>query len=297
MAYRFKLKDRSVADGMRRIAGEQIEKALASAEARDRSDAIHDIRKRCKKLRGLVRLVRPVFDGYAQENAGFRRLADSISAARDSKVMQDTCDQLTRDFADRIDRRALDSIRRQFALQRRAEAGTYGEARMRDVRDGLREARERVAMWNLSADGWDAIADGLRKTYQRACAASAQARSCPHSRNFHELRKRIKYHWYHCRLLENLWPDLMAASQRPARRLSDLLGDHHDLGLFIGKLEGDRRAFGDQRDVEVAIGLARERQARLEKAAWPMIDRLLAQQPKPLARQFGALWAVWRQED
>lgn len=296
MAYRLTRKDRSVADGVQRIAGEQIEKALASAEARDRNDAIHDIRKRCKKLRGLVRLVGPVFDGYALENAEFRRLADSISAARDSKVMQDTYDRLVREFADRIDRRALGSIRRRFTLQRRTEAETSGEARMRDLCDGLREARERIRSWDLRADGWDAIGDGLRKTYQRARTASAQARSCPDDRNFHDLRKRIKYHCYHCRLLENLWPDLMAARQRPARRLSDLLGDHHDLGLFIGKLEGDRRAFGDQRDVEVAIGLARARQARLEKAAWPMIDRLLAQQPKPLARHFGALWAVWRQD-
>src|SRR3546814_13842801 len=114
---------------MRRIAGEQIEKALASVEARDRSDAIHDIRKRCKKLRGLVRLVRPVFDGYAQENAGFRRLADSISAARDSKVMQDNCDRLNRDSSAPSARRELDSNWQQFTLPRRAATQTHGTAR------------------------------------------------------------------------------------------------------------------------------------------------------------------------
>ena len=77
MAYRFSVTDRSVQAGVRRIACEQIDKAIAEIENTELplDETIFQIRKRCKKIRGLLRLVRPSFDGYARENAIFRDAA------------------------------------------------------------------------------------------------------------------------------------------------------------------------------------------------------------------------------
>ena len=36
-----------------------------------------------------------------------------------------------------------------------------------------------------------------------------QARKRPGDRQFHDWRKRVKDHWYHCRLLKYLWPEPM----------------------------------------------------------------------------------------
>ena len=297
MAYRLKRKDNGVGNAVRRIADEQIGKALASIDSAQRAEAVHDVRKRCKKLRGLIRLVRPAFGGYSDENAAFRGIARMISGARDAKVMQDTYDLLMADHDGSLDRTALGPIRRQFTMERKSRIEDGGvDDHLDEARERLVEARERAQSWTLDDDGWDAVAGGLKKTYGRAVDAAEKARDCPDGEQFHELRKRVKYHWYHCRLLENLWPDMMATRKHAAKQLSDILGDHHDLHVFAGRLAQDPDGFGSSADVEVAIGLARARQARLEAQAWPILNRMLVQQPKVLGKHFETLWNVWQKD-
>ena len=297
MAYRLKRKDDGVGNAVRRIADEQIGKALASIEGAERAEAVHDVRKRCKKLRGLLRLVGPAFGDYSDENAAFRDIARMISGARDAKVMQDTYDLLMADHDGSVDRTALGPIRRQFTMERKVRIEDGGvDDHLDTARERLIEARERAKSWTLEEDGWDAVEGGLRKTYGRAVDAAGKARSCPDGEQFHELRKRMKYHWYHCRLLENLWPDMMATRIHAAKQLSDILGDHHDLDMFAGRLGEDPEGYGSNADVEVAIGLARARQARLEAQAWPILDRMLAEKPKMLGRHLKALWSVWQKD-
>lgn len=297
MPYRLKHKDGSVTNALRRIADEQIGKALASIENAERAEAVHDVRKRCKKLRGLIRLVRPAFGDYADENAAFRETAHMISGARDAKVMQDTYDLLVAKYDGQVDRSALGPIRRRFTMDRKARVEDGGvDDRLDEARTRLVEARERARSWTLDADDWEAVSGGLAKTYGRAVKAATKARAHPDGEVLHELRKRVKYHWYHSRLLENLWPEMMSARQHAAKALSDILGDHHDLDVFAQTLADDPDAFGSSTDVEVAIGLARARQERLEQQAWPILGRMLAQEPKMLDRHMQALWTAWQRD-
>ena len=294
MAYRFKRKDKSVEAAVRRIASEQIDNAISAIDHAPRADAIHDMRKRCKKLRGLIRLVRPGFDGYSQENARFRACAQLISGQRDAKVMQDTYDLLMQHYQDQVERRALSSIRRRFTLERKDQMQRCDtDDQLPELRDRLLKAREDSQDWALEAKGWDALGGGLKKTYGRAREAAGAALTCPGGETFHELRKRIKYHWYHCRLLENLWPAMMGVRMETASSLSDILGNHHDLVVFEARLTQDGGNFGNPGDVETAIALAKARQSALEQEAWPLVEQLLAQPADALAQHFGAMWNIW----
>jgi CHAD domain-containing protein len=294
MAYRLKRKDKSVEDGLQRIACEQIDRGLHAIAEAETAEAVHDVRKRCKKLRGLARLVRPQFADYARENAAFRDIAARISQARDAKVMQDTYDALMDHFEARVDRSAMGSIRRRFTLDLKAtREDDLGDA-LQQVESELRAARERAAAWTLDAAGWDALRKGFAKTYAKAREAAGTARESGSSEEIHDLRKRIKYHWYHTRLLSEVWPELMAVREESARTLADQLGNHHDLAVFEAHLAADPERYGAPRDVETAIGLARGRRARIEAEAWPLCDRLLAQEPDALTAQIGALWRIWQ---
>ncbi|MGD9665782.1 MAG: CHAD domain-containing protein [Novosphingobium sp.] len=282
-------------DAVRRIADEQIEKAISSIENMDRSDAIHDVRKRCKKLRGLIRLVRPVFEAYHDENAAFRDAARNISGARDAKVMQGICDLLESDLSDKVGKSAPCQIHERFTMQCHSQFDMENTGqRLDETRNCLLEVRDRVKSWDISMDGWQAIKDGLKSNYKRAQHAARQARSCPDGQIFHELRKRVKYHWCHCRLLENIWPEMMIARQHAARQLSDILGVHHDLDVFLGKFRTGQFPLADPPDADIVIDLARGHQARLEEQAWPLLDRLLAQSPKALGIYNKSLWNSWR---
>ena len=57
-------KHEDVQEGVRRIAAEQIRKGMGEIDdcTIDRHEVVHLLRKRCKKVRGLLRLVRPLLD-------------------------------------------------------------------------------------------------------------------------------------------------------------------------------------------------------------------------------------------
>lgn len=299
MAYRFLPDDESVEAGLRRIATEQIDKAIGSTRSagEDRAGAIHDVRKRCKKLRGLIRLVRPAFDDYKAENAFFRDTSRILGGLRDARVMLGTYDLIAEAFDGRIDRRATASIRRRFTERRKA---LRDEARVGDklarCRDRLFEARERVDRWELGESGWGAVNAGLLKTYGRARDAMEAAIDRPNGERHHEWRKRVKYHWYHARLLEGIWPEQMEVRAEQAHELSSILGDHHDLVLFEQRIAEAPGQFGSEAETGLMMSLARRLRADLESEAEALGARLLAEPEKALGKRWGAWWKAWADE-
>ncbi|QDS90013.1 CHAD domain protein [Rosistilla ulvae] len=116
MGYRIE-RNETINDGVRRIATEQIEKAIGELgdNRLDPPTQVHQVRKRCKKLRGLLRLLRPGFEAtYDKRNRWCRDTARLLSGARDAKVLLDTYDDLMEHYNDPVDRHAFGSIRRRL---------------------------------------------------------------------------------------------------------------------------------------------------------------------------------------
>jgi hypothetical protein len=85
-----------VAHGVVRVICEQLERArgeVADSEL-DRDACVHQVRKRCKKIRAVLKLVRDSFPDYRRGNRFFRDLARSLSDARDATVMVECLDGL-----------------------------------------------------------------------------------------------------------------------------------------------------------------------------------------------------------
>ena len=104
LSYSFRLPDPSLTDGVRRIARSQIETAVAEIddETLGPVTTVHQLRKRCKKVRGLVRLVRPGFKAYGDENAAFRDLSRGLADLRDAGALLETVAALEARFGDVI---------------------------------------------------------------------------------------------------------------------------------------------------------------------------------------------------
>src|SRR5689334_17059489 len=87
MAYHFK-RDESVAEGVRRIALEELDEAvsqLGGARGAGRDEAVHEARKSVKKVRALLRLVQPELgDTYRGESRVLRDAGRTLSAFRDA---------------------------------------------------------------------------------------------------------------------------------------------------------------------------------------------------------------------
>ena len=104
----FELKpDESLRRGIRRIARKQMDLALeelTGAHAGGRDQAVHEARKAFKKVRAVLRLVRPVIGeaAYRAENSCFRDAGRPLTEVRDAKILIETLDGLVERFHEHI---------------------------------------------------------------------------------------------------------------------------------------------------------------------------------------------------
>ena len=109
MGYRLRTGE-SAQNGIRRVISEEIERSLgevADADL-DRAHTIHQVRKRCKKIRATLRLVRGALGNtYSSENAWYRDAARRMSELRDAQAMMETYDALAKRFVDQADEEVI----------------------------------------------------------------------------------------------------------------------------------------------------------------------------------------------
>lgn len=300
MSYRLE-KDEPLTIGIRRIAHEQFDKAersLAVGDA-DIHEGIHDARKRCKKIRALVRLVRePMGSEASRSNRQLRDAAKLLSDVRDSTALLETVDDLAADTGDAIGTDPLERLRRNLA-SRRLELVTRIDlhGRVRALKEQMADCRSRVDTWPLPDDAdCDAILPGLKRTYKRGYKAMDQARDGA-GETVHEWRKRAKYLWYHVRILRPLWPKVMKAWRKELKQLGSALGDHHDLAVLQQVLDDmPDDVCGDRKDRARVRAAMVERQQRLLNAALPAGERIYAEKPSDFCDRIEAWWRALEHE-
>ena len=290
----------ALGEDIKRIAREQIDGAIAESNgsaAGSNAERIHSIRKRCKKLRGLFRLVRPCLgEAYARENEYFRDAARVLAPLRDTQVGLAAFDAVVGQFQGEFSPGTFEPLRRRLV---RPEAQlTDPEPLLADVCGRMEAARGRMADWPRGgAEGPQAWRSGFERTYRRARRSLAAAYDERTPERFHEWRKSVKYHWYHTRLLSPLWDQTFAARASAANTLGELLGLHHDLAVLRTTLAptGMRASrAGSLRNSFIA--LIDRRLTHLEETARPHGLRLFAEKPSQIGSRYEKYWAVSLEE-
>ena len=233
MSYRYR-RSEELGPGTRRIAREVVEEALRVLNDPEISaeTAIHESRKAIKKLRGLLRLVRPVVvaDSMFVEGVRFLRgAARSLGPFRDSDVMTETLDILTRgDGGDApLGNITLAPPKAAGAKLRKARA-----AAIVGLINDLLEFRKTIAAWKFDATSLAALKSGYEVTRTSARKQMYKALEEPTDKRLHDWRKHVKYHNYHTRLLANLYGGKTDTRKDKVDRLQDLLGRHHDFAVL-----------------------------------------------------------------
>jgi CHAD domain-containing protein len=290
--------DEELAAGLTRVAAGRAEKALERLRETQSGDvdvagAIHGVRKDTKKLRTVLRLLRHELgeDVYRRENAIFRDAARALSEARDAEVKLETLEMLTEHEAN-LPAEAAEAWRK--ILDRDREAATnsaYDKATAATASSLIEDGLEGIRNWGLDGDSWKMIEPAITRTYRRGRRAMKEAEARRREQSFHEWRKRAKDLWYELRLLGEAWPAPLGATSGEAHRLTELLGDHHDLAVLHKDLR--ERSLGEEETaaLEVAIG---RRQDDLAGEAFSLGRRLYAERPKQFNRRLRRYWQAWR---
>lgn len=239
VGYRYR-KSEDLGPGTRRIARE-----LVSGVSRLLDDgnvapeaATHEARKTIKKLRGLLRLVRPVLldDAmFAEADRTLRKAAKQLARYRDADVVRHTL-------------RALDDAPEESGAPTLIDAlsvadeppGAKVPTRAKafaEFRVWLGRFLGLVTGWQFLTPSLSGLERGYRSTLDAARGCMHEAIDDPSEERFHEWRKMAKYHGYHIALLAGL--DAKRANARASKcdALQDILGRHHDFAVLKKKIK------------------------------------------------------------
>ena len=283
MAFAFK-QSSGVADQVRAIAVEQIDKALhALANNDDFDTTVHTLRKCTKKLRALLKLVRPAFEDYESENAAIKAIADQFSVARDAAVMVETLSGLVHPAAGPL----LDRLNER-ARHLRSQMGE--EALLASARAQLEDFRQSALEWRFGASGRAIVLPGLRKSYSRFREGFVHANAESDSETIHEWRKAAKSHWYHTRLFEPAAPDVLGGAVVNLEKLGTMLGDHHNLAVLASWIDTNISSGDDALEGLRAAIAARE--LELASAGLALGRQFVVEKPSALAQRFEQYWQL-----
>jgi CHAD domain-containing protein len=276
-------RDEGLAAGLTRVAAVRAEKALgrlreSSVGEAGRAEAIHGARKDMKKLRTVLRLLRGELGRkrFRRESARFRDAARALSTTRDAEVKAAALDSLV-EHGEGLPEEAVGAW--QTILARDREAATDAardQPALAEAISLIEAGLEEIRGWDLEGNSWKTVEGGLARGYRRGRRAMKAAGKSREEADFHEWRKRAKDLWYELRLFSGAWPPVLEAFAEEAHRLSDLLGDHHDLAVLRCDLR--ERNLGKAETVALEAAIDR-RQEELAAEALPLGHRLYAKRP------------------
>ena len=318
MAYEIE-ENEAPAESIRRIIREKVDTAeeYLRGWADERHESVHEARKKFKEIRAAVRLVRkPLGDVYSRENKWYRDAGRKLSDIRDANALIESVDALE-DALDEAEPGELGDTEalaetlpqlREAVLVRRDNLMDDEfdlEARVRDVLEDCVQGRDRIGMLPLDDSiGFELFAHGLAKSYRRARRRYRNAyhlegverglqRDDADAHHFHEWRKRVKYHRYHCAILKPIWPEVVGSRRDKCHDLTDLIGDDHDL-VVLREVIDDEREFFEERVGESAlerlVAAMRARSNALRRKSYYVGAALFTEGDEALVERFRGYW-------
>jgi CHAD domain-containing protein len=216
------------------------------------------------------------------ENAALRDAARRIADVRDSAVLLERLEELGERFGHELTGSDLHGLHAALRIERdrAAERLRNDPHRVGLFVEQLRQARERVASWDLGGGGYDAVAPGLRRIYARGRRAFATAATEPSVEALHEWRKRVKDLRHAAEVLRDRERTTLRPVVKRSKRLADLLGEDHDLALLR------ERAVA----TPALVGVIDRRRGELREAALRLGARLYRRKPKAFVNRVRRRW-------
>lgn len=277
---------RPLAAELLRLLQDEIGGALGELAGTPDEAAIHAARRHIKKARATLRLL----DGNAHQRAlarcenELRAAGRALAPSRDAAVLLRTIDALSRARPPKATASALQDLRQAWQTpgtpQLNAEELTA-------ARLALQESGATLTGYAAGACDFDTLARGFVTTYRAGRRALKRALRTPEAERLHALRRQLKHHLYHLRLLRPLWPGPLTALHAQADRAAQLLGLHHDCAVLRERLASSALPLADRTRVDT---LAAKRQDRLAPEALDICRRLYAEGGGSYKRRLKTWW-------
>ena len=290
----------TLGDGIHRIAEKEIDKVrgYANGSPRGSRDAmVHEVRKSLKKLRTLIRLVRPALGGktYRRENIALRDIARPLTEVRDAAILVEALDKTTKAHGPGSRRRSFGNVRKELIRHQRNVRGKIltEEDAFKSVDSAIKDALVRLDNWADVKDKWSSVGEGVQRVYRRARRAFAAVRQTPTVEHLHEWRKQSRYLRHQLELLRPLKPAVLGPLASRTDRLGEILGDDHDLAMLRREVAGDPERFGGAQAIDPLLGRIDHRREKLEDRAIVVGRTIFRRAPDDFVRRLHGYWKDW----
>lgn len=296
-----------LAVGIKRVTMDQLE--LAASGYFDGEDefagAIHESRKAIKRIRALLRLVRPELSDrlYSFEDHTLRDTARLVGEARSVSAVTEAASLIQGLYGELLADGTFEELTARLSHRRDViELKALEDPNLvgRVVRN-LEKAYHRYSSWPIDPDArevyglgirdnYSSVELGLHTTYGRGRREMVTAYTTPSDEAFHQWRKRAKYLRYQMEFLAPLWPEVVVGLAMTLDRLGRLLGEDHDLAELLALLRARPDLCPNPRERSLFSALATQRRTEIQTAAEILGRRIYAEKPSSLQHRFGEYW-------
>jgi CHAD domain-containing protein len=280
----------SLRTGLLRVVDELIG-SLTTNQAhltRNGEEDIHRVRTTIKRLRALLRLIRPAIDPafFNRENDRLGTAAGLLSFARDTEVACRTLKTLP--VSDETDQEAVRSVL--SSLETRAQQPKDIQETMAEVNRRLEQARLNFHRLKLRGSDRQILEVGLRAVYRQGRQRMKTAIKQGQDNAFHRWRIRAKNLYYELQFLESVWPKRI---DRLVSRLSDLedqIGRDHDAAVLREWLKKQPGTFGSDETVQRVVACLDDQTRALRQKVAPLGRKIWRQKPRRFAQKVVRHW-------
>ncbi len=276
-------------DGLRRILLDILQdlgNRLRERTPETNDEVIHQLRKRLKRARAVLRLAEGLFKSSVLqgETRAFRDIARLFSDARDAAVLVQTLDELRQDEPDD----GFLDLRRHL-LERQGSAmsdllhdeGPFLSAAQLILASRLRieRAKTRTGPWT----GLESIYRAGRKDF-RALDDDATPE------DWHDLRKQVKLLWHALETLRPIHPAVLNRRVETSEKLAKLLGREHDLFILLDVLGDEATPAADRSALAAHI---EDERLKCRRQAMALASELYREPVKTWTSIMLSYWHGW----
>ena len=248
----------------------------------DPNTAVHEVRKSVKKLRAVLRIVKPVLDKTSFKTAdhAVRDFGRRLGGARDSAVLLASFNGLVDYYTPFLSVEDMQPIRENLENKYQLAMETFlTSIDIHSLEEQLEELRRRLDTLDLSGFTRHMLLASVRRTYRTGRRALQALHAVPSTENSHEFRRQAKYLWYQLRLVHNWNPAVLKPVVTSLDELGELLGQDHDLAMLADTLNTHPEISCNDIRAELVNGLAETRRIALLSAGLRIADGVYADKP------------------
>lgn len=259
-----------------------------SHHSRNGEQNIHEVRTTIKRLRALLRLIRPAIDSkiFNRENARLRMAAGLLSLARDTEVARETLKTLP--VSNQTDQEAVSSVL--SSLESRGDVPNDPDKIMAEVRRCLEQTRRNFHGLEPAGTDREILESGLGTVYREGRKRMKIAIKRRQDDGFHRWRIRAKNLYYELQFLESVWPEGLRRLLSHLSTSQEQIGADHDVAVLRTWLKQKPQAFGDTKMVQRVVSCLDNRTQKVRQAAVPLGRRIWREKPRRFAREVARHW-------